>query len=104
LESYLCEPLGTDLYLAGLYERFDRYLTGRTVLMRPWLWFIRRAAIAFALTKLDFLKAGSLGHTHIAVFRKAATNGWIENCFESRLLHSYRRDHRTEGVVVAAFG
>lgn len=75
LEQYLCEPLGIDLYLAALHQRFDRYLTGRHALMRPLLWFIRRAAIAYALIRFDAARAGALGHTHIAVFRKTEAPG-----------------------------
>jgi SAM-dependent methyltransferase len=75
LEHYLREPLGMDLYLAALHERFDRHLVARSWLMRPWLWLIRRAAVAYALTQIDKARAHSFGHTHIAVFRNVAGSG-----------------------------
>lgn len=75
LEQYLREPLDMPLYLAALHERMDRYLTARRGFMRLPLWLIRQAAVAFALTRIDFGRAESFGHTHIAVFRKAGLVG-----------------------------
>jgi SAM-dependent methyltransferase len=72
LENYLREPLGPDLYLAALQERFDRYLTVRSTVMRPWVWLVRRLAIALALANFDLIRTELLGHTHIAIFRKSA--------------------------------
>lgn len=72
-EDYACEPLGLDLYLGALHERFDRYLVGSFSLMKPWLWFIRRAAVARALMTFDLVRKEEVGHTHIAFLRKKAT-------------------------------
>jgi SAM-dependent methyltransferase len=72
LEDYGLEPLSLDLYIGALHERFDRYLSGRNALMRPWLWLIRRAAIARALTTFDLVRKEEFGHTHIGFFRKPA--------------------------------
>jgi SAM-dependent methyltransferase len=70
--DYACEPLSLDLYLGALHERFDRYLAGGNALMRPWLWLIRRNAVARALLEFDLVRKQEVGHTHIAFFRKAA--------------------------------
>jgi hypothetical protein len=72
LEDYRREPFEIDLYVAALYQRMDKYLPARHFLMRPWLWLIRRAAIAMALTSFESIRAGSFGHAHIAVFRKSS--------------------------------
>jgi SAM-dependent methyltransferase len=71
VEDYVHEPLGLDLYLGALHERLDRYLGGGNVVMRPWLWLIRRAAIARALISYDLVRRAEYGHTHIAFFRRS---------------------------------
>ena len=68
-ETYLCEPLGLDLYLGALHQRLDRTLSSRNVLMRACFSLVRRTAIAFAMTNFDAVRTGAPGHTHIAVFR-----------------------------------
>lgn len=75
LEVFSREPLGLDLYLAALYERLDRYLSGRNLLMRLGLWPIRRAALGYALVRFDQHGRGEYGHTHIAFFRKPKNAG-----------------------------
>lgn len=70
MEDYAREPLSLDLYLGALHERLERYLGGGNVLMRPWLWLIRRAAIARALMSFDLVRDKECGHTHIVIFRK----------------------------------
>jgi SAM-dependent methyltransferase len=70
LEDYACEPLGLDLYLGALHERFDRFVPGGAAWMRPWLWAARRALIARALISFDIVRKEQPGHTHIAFFRK----------------------------------
>jgi SAM-dependent methyltransferase len=72
LEAYLCEPLDLDLYLGALHQRLESHLGDRRALMKPFLWFIHRAAIAQALVNFDKARSGALGHTHIAVYRKAS--------------------------------
>lgn len=72
MEDYAREPLGLDLYLGALHERLGRYLGGGSILTRPWLWLIRRAAIAQALVTFDVVRKDECGHTHIATFRKPA--------------------------------
>jgi len=72
LQSYICEPLGIDLYLGALHERFDKYVASCSLLMRPWTWAVRRLMTVLALVNLDSVRASSVGHTHVAFFRKTA--------------------------------
>lgn len=75
LEDYLCEPVNEALYLAAVHERLDRQLSGRSALMRPLLWFLRRLALAIAMVNFDSVRSAMIGHTHIAIFRKPALGG-----------------------------
>lgn len=78
LRDYICEPVGLDLYLALLHERLDRQLTARSRLMKPWLWLIRRFAVAMAMVNFDSVRSTMSGHTHIALFRKPVANAAAE--------------------------